>query len=413
MTNAGYYLYLLFVASWFLHLPSRIEPLGLIRFDLLLVMILGSLVFMRASEQPGTSLDSKTDRLLKIIILYVIVTIPFVKWPGSVIKMGIPEFIKAVMFYYFTIYFITDEKKLKWFAIVFLGCQAIRVIEPLYLHVTQGYWGAATYAQGEFMSRLAGGPHDFVNPNGLAYIIVSVLPFFYFFTPLSWVHKIIFLLGFPAFVYALILTSSRSGILGFLVVLLGFIYKSQKRVLLGLLVLIMAVVGFFMLDPSHQDRYLSIVDSHTSHSLTAASRWEKVLVHLDIALQRPLFGYGLSTSAEAYYEYTGTSLIAHNLFVEVAEELGFIGLVIFLMFMKSIIMNFMESYKILKDNIKDNLFLMKFTDSMQVWMWMNIIFSFASYGLSSYGWYLFAGLSVSLLNISLNTVKGDSASSVV
>jgi hypothetical protein len=33
---------------------------------------------------------------------------------------------------------------------------------------------------------------------------------------------------------------------------------------------------------------------------------------------------------------------------------------------------------------------------MQVWLAMNIVFSFASYGLSSYEWYLFGGLSVVL-----------------
>ena len=39
-------------------------------------------------------------------------------------------------------------------------------------------------------------------------------------------------------------------------------------------------------------------------------------------------------------------------------------------------------------------YLVYLVNSMQVWLFMNLIFSFASYGLSSYEWYLFGGLSV-------------------
>ena len=34
------------------------------------------------------------------------------------------------------------------------------------------------------MERLSGAPYDIVNPNGLAFIIVSVLPFYYYYAEL-------------------------------------------------------------------------------------------------------------------------------------------------------------------------------------------------------------------------------------
>ena len=37
-------LYLLFVASWFLHLPARVPTLGAIRLDLILVVLLAVLL---------------------------------------------------------------------------------------------------------------------------------------------------------------------------------------------------------------------------------------------------------------------------------------------------------------------------------------------------------------------------------
>ena len=186
-TNA-FLLYLLFIVSWFTHLASRIPMLGVVRFDFILILILSIFAIFLSNDEDEKSSNiivesksrSKTiDNYLKIIIVYSIVTIPFVEWPGSVLHHGLIQFIKAVVFYFFTIKFVTTEKKLKIFMAVFLCIQTFRVLEPLYLHVTTGYWGSAAYMGGaEFMQRLSGAPYDIVNPNGLAFVIVSVIPFY-------------------------------------------------------------------------------------------------------------------------------------------------------------------------------------------------------------------------------------------
>ena len=41
-------------------------------------------------------------------------------------------------------------------------------------------------------------------------------------------------------------------------------------------------------------------------------------------------------------------------------------------------------------------FKLRLVDTLQVWLWMNLIFSLASYGLSDYEWYLLGGLAVVL-----------------
>src|SRR5690242_12691831 len=179
MGNVGLNLYLLFVVSWFLHLPARLPMLGAIRFDLLLVLVL-TVLAVRCRPGDG-EVKTSTDTVLKILLAYAILTIPFVQWPGTVIKIGLPDLIKAVVFYYFTIAFIKTERDLKRFIFVFLACQCVRVMEPLYLHVTEGYWGAAASMSGgsEFLDRLSGSPYDTVGPNGLAFIVGTVVPFLY------------------------------------------------------------------------------------------------------------------------------------------------------------------------------------------------------------------------------------------
>ncbi len=395
MNKIGFRLYLLFTVSWFLHLTARFSFLGLLRFDLLLILVILATMVVGKKGEIQQSPSNDTSRALKILFVYVLVTLPFVQWPGSVLNAGIPNFIKAVVFYYFSIFFLTSEKKLKIFIAVFLSCQCIRVFEPVYLHLTQGYWGSfATMGGYEFMDRLAGAPSDIVNPNGLAFIILSTVPFLYYFSFLSWGHRILSLTVLPVLLYALALTGSRSGVIGLLAIMIGIVMKSRKK-----MVLLIAFVGvialiYASLNADQKDRYLSIFDSDTKNAATASGRMQGTLADFEVALRKPFVGHGLGTSLEANANFAGIDIRAHNLWAEVAQELGFVGLIIFVYFVRSIIMNFLKSMKGLKEVKFERSYLGYLVSSMQVWLLMNLIFSFASYGLSSYEWYLFAGLSV-------------------
>ena len=398
-SNPGLNWYLLFVVSWFLHLPARLPILGSLHLDLLLVLILSVFAFLNKSDEVGPV--NRTDKLLRILVVYSIVTIPFVYWPGSVIKTGLPNLIKAVVFFYFTIAFVRTEWDLRRFIFIFIASQILRILEPLYMHVTQGYWGSQASMSGgtEFLERLAGSPYDSVNPNGLAFIICTTLPFLYFMQSISWKHRLGFISMTPLLLYALLLTGSRSGLIALLIVYLAIVVKSRKRVLLLAGGIVALVVGFSNMSPDMQDRYLSIFGEGQKNAATADERIEGMKEQFWVVLHRPIFGHGLGTSPEANYHFTsagpyaGDDLPAHNLYLEVAQELGLVGLVIFILFMKSIVQGFIEGRKTWSRLGADTV-LPRLIDAMQVWIAMNIVFSFASYGLCSYDWYLFGGLSI-------------------
>lgn len=397
----GYYLYLLFIVSWFTHLAARLPVLGMVRFDLMLITVLAFLAFTEGF-QDKVSTAKKTGLTLIVLMGYIAISTPFVEWPGTVIKFGIENFVKAIVFYFFTIQFITTEQRLRVFIGFFLACMTFRVMEPLYLHVMEGYWGSvAFYSTGEeFMYRLSGAPHDIINPNGLAFVILTILSFSYslFFT--SWQYKIFILFTTPLLLYALVLTGSRSGILGLLSVLVGITLMSRNKAVIIVISLICGMFMFVNLSAEHRDRYLSIFSSASSQAETASGRIEGIKNSFRVAMRKPLVGHGLGTSIEANFHYSGKALRAHNLYAETAQEIGFIGLIIFLFYMKAIIMNFFESYRYLKNHKDEYHFLFSVAEAMLIWMAMNLLFSFASYGLSSYEWYLFGGLSVVLFNLS-------------
>ena len=218
MGRLTFQLYLLFMCSWFLHLTSRIKALGAIRLDMALIALIAVLIWVERKKQPEDEtrkggLD-KSSKILKALLIAAVLTVPFVEWPGSVLRSGIPNLIKAVVFYYFTFSLVTSTTRLKIFIAFFLACQSFRVLEPVYLHLTAGYWGDQAYMAGSFMDRLAGAPDDVINSNGLAFVIVSVFPFVYYLSSFSlkWARPL--LSSSPLLLYALALTGSRSGLIG-------------------------------------------------------------------------------------------------------------------------------------------------------------------------------------------------------
>lgn len=412
--NTGLNIYLLFAVSWFLHLGTRLPFLGLIRFDLLLVCVLTYMAFVGKRDASVSKRDPSgngisTDRVLRILIAYAIITIPFVYWPGSVINTGIGNFIKAIVFYYFTLSFVRTEQDLKKLVFVFVTCQLVRILEPLYLHVTEGYWGDVAYmlTGTEALDRLSGAPSDVVNPNGLAFIICFVLPFLYLMAGMSWKGYVGALLLVPACLYVLALTGSRSGIVGLAVIVLGILAKSRRRVMWVIAIVAVAVVGFPLLSPNMQDRYLSIIGAGEKNAGTAEGRVTGVVDNFVAALHRPIFGHGLGTSREVNGNFIGNDQPAHNLYAEVAQELGFVGLVLFIILLNSIHAGFRECKRAYNQQ-NGSMFLQNLVDCMQIVLIMNFIFSFASYGLSSYEWYFLGGMSVSMQRLAMEDQdKGD------
>lgn len=404
----GLYGYLAFVISWFLHIPERIPVLGVLRVDLLLVAVLAWVSW--SNRAPSSSPMPTIERRLWLLVGFAVLMIPFAEWPGSVVKTGFPDLVKAIVFYYFTVAFVRSEEDLKKFVWTFMVCQSFRVLEPLYLHLTSGYWGSRASELGgrEFLARLSGSPADVVNPNGLAYVCCTVLLFLYFFRQTGRRQLFAFLLLSPAVLYALALTGSRSGAIGLFVIVVAIAVKSRRVVGMTALIFVVALAAFPLLSPDMQDRYLSILGRGTKNEATAGERLAGLEAQWTVARRRLLTGYGLGTSAEANAHFTtsgpyvGMPLPAHNLYMEALEEIGVFGLLIVIAFLAAVVNGFFRSSW--RSNSQStgppDLFMRRLLDTMQVWLVMSLVESFASYGLSSYQWYLFAGLSIVMQRIS-------------
>lgn len=387
--------YVYFLVDFFLHLSARIPGYGVIRPTLLLILIISFSLFVQRDNLRDLNKDPMYKSIV-ILIAYIFLSLPFVEWPGSVIKNNLSGFVKAVVFFFFTAFIVDSERRLKILISVFVTCQVIRVLEPLYLNVTQGYWGSKTHlGMGEFAQRLSGAPSDVINPNELGFVIATAFPFLYYFLWLGrWKAKLFFIFLAPILLYALVLTMSRGAMIAMLVIA-WFIFKDSKRKALLLMVGAATLVALWsVMSADQKDRYLSLVDSSAKQAASAEGRINGMINEFIIGLKRPLFGHGLGTTGEAKHHLTGRSKAAHNLYAELLIEVGVVGLIIFMYYMLSIYRTLKINKSRVSLNDESSVFFVRLNKTFIAVFWMYAIYSINYWGLSVYYWYMFGGMSI-------------------
>jgi putative inorganic carbon (hco3(-)) transporter len=397
-------LFLVFVVVSLLNLGVRFEWLGAARPTVVLVALLAIVAI--ASGAPALArVRSNEAKILGILLIYVLVTLPFVTFPGSILRFNLELFVRAAVFFFFTAIFVDSERRLAAFVFVYVVAQLVRTLEPLYLHVTEGYWGGRTYlGEGEFMGRLAGVPSDTLNPNGLGFLAVSVLPFLFFWAaaPGHMLRKILAATLAGALFYVIVLTSSRSAMIALVVLVLAISYFVRRRVLF--LASVLGATGFsaaFLWSGDQVARFAGLFGGGGAGGATARGRIDGILSDVNVWLQAPIFGHGLGTSLEANWNLAGAGYVSHNLYTEALITLGLIGAAIFVRFLYCIWKSALTVYGMTQNSGA--------TDAADVMTWlpkamvcliaMCAVFSLSSYGVLEYYWYLFAGLAAVLTRL--------------
>jgi putative inorganic carbon (hco3(-)) transporter len=182
--NVAFYLFCVFIVSYFGRLTARVPLLGKLHIDLLLgASVLVAILCAPRTARPHPDAPAQMDPVAKrlwILLGYIVVTIPFVEWPGSVLH-NLEPYLKSLCFFFFVVATVDTTRKLGTLLAVFVATQVWRVLEPLSMHLLSGYWGdAASLGNWQSMDRLSGSPYDVVNPNGLGFVIIMTLPMLHF-----------------------------------------------------------------------------------------------------------------------------------------------------------------------------------------------------------------------------------------
>ncbi len=395
----GFCLFLVFIFEYFIRLSSRFSMIGSMRPTLLLVgVIILLILFGKNHYQRETS--SNVTRIIITLIVYYFLSLPLVEYALSSIRDNFADWFKALAFFFFTIYLVNTKRKFNILMVVFIATQVFRILEPLYLHFTEGYWGDSTYlGNGHFEARLAGAPSDVINPNELGFVIVYTIGFLYYFWQRdSFLKKALFWIAISLFCYALVLTMSR-GAMVVLLVFLGFLLrKSRYKFLFLSLGITAGIAGWVQMDDVHKERYLSIFSSDTKFSSSSSGRIDGMIEEFELGFSRPIVGHGVGTTREAKYHAFGGYQVSHNMYAEILIEMGLIGLIIFISFMVKL-KRCLEDIKVTSETVRQQVL------GLQSVFWIFAVYSINYWGLTQYYWYFLAGLAVSLWNIQQTSVE--------
>jgi len=401
-------LFQVYQIDFFLRISNRLD-LTAIRPTLLLFALTAITLLLQKDKLDGRFRHPIT-RAMNRFLFVIVITLPLVEWPGSVVRFHVPQFVQAIVFLYFTVLILDTHKRLKWYLFIFVACQVVRVVEPLYLNLTQDYWGDTTHlGGGEFANRLSGAPVDVINPNELGFVVVTIIPFLHYllFTG-GWLKKSIYLFLLPPLFYALILTMSRGAFLALLVVGFVIFRESRRKLLLVLVALGVTLAGWTVMDENQRDRYLSLVSDDSAQASTAEGRIDGIFKEFKLGFRRPIVGHGLGTTPEAKTHAGMGQQASHNMYAEVMIELGIVGIALFLYFIRQIYRQISFSRNYLLDHAGDafenNLFKV-----FKVVFWMFALYSINYWGLSQYYWYNLAGLVVAasvLTRTQMLNIKG-------
>ena len=395
-----FFIYCYFVVDYFLRFAARNSFYGQFRPTLVVFAVLVVALFFQSHRVR----EHFRDPVLKagcIFLMYLFISFPVVEWPGSVIRHHIDDFVRAFCFLFFAAIILDTDRRLRIFVVLFVTLQAFRVLEPLYLNVTEGYFGGETHiGMGEFAGRLSGAPADVVNPNGLGFVIATcfALTHFLMWKSSSKVLKGLYLLLLPMLIYALVLTGSRGGFLAFVVVFVCIFWMSKHKLVLGLIAVLGVSWGWGQLDDLQRDRYLSLIGQGEVYQSTADGRVDGMLNEFRLGLKRPIVGHGLGTTQEAKVHAWGSGQASHNLYAEVLIEVGIIGFIIFFYMI-------FEFYRKLRRNLKRfemlpgeafsrYSFHFRLNQALLATFVMYAVYSINYFGLSQEYWYLFGGLCV-------------------
>lgn len=272
---------------------------------------------------------SRMPRELVAVLVFAAVmvgTIPFSFWPGGSMTVFTEQFAKIVAVFIVMVNTLTSRKRVE-------QLMTVIVLGGTYVGVRAGidYVRGVNLVEGGRVAGAVGGL--FGNPNDMALNMVAFLPFGIGFALDSGRPRarLLGLMSIPAMTAAIVFSQSRGGTVG-LVVMLGVLlwYLRRLRPTMATAVVIAACAALPFLPASFTERMASIFVADQDPSGSREARKTLLREGWQVFLDHPLIGIG----AGQFTNYNPESRQeawrqTHNAPLQVASELGFVGLVAF------------------------------------------------------------------------------------
>ena len=406
----------IFIITWFLQLGGRKEFLAAIRFELclgvLLVVVSCFFLPIQHSDQSQKSVTRPLWFFIACLIWGVIIS----KDLDISIVIFWDRIVKFACMGLFMVAFVQGPKQLKW---------VIGALLLAWLKIEQeGIVGIITGGQvwqDQGVMRLHGSTGLYGHPNSLAGLALGSLPFIYFLFPLlPNIGRALLLIQAVAAVIVTIYTGSRTGYIGlaFFASYVGYGIKSKAK-MIALIILAVVILGP-AIPQEYWVRFQTIFTGEDIEGHSTEKRKEIIEDAIAIFAKHPL-GVGIGSFPSVRDTYFGRKQDTHNLYLEVATNLGVHGLIAFLVFVYAVLRCLSQtsrsaSAQILdlgqatlqyssvhtyESHVKDLQLIRATAQAAYLYVLVRLILGFFGHDLYEIYWWLALGLALALLNMNV------------
>ena len=309
-----------YVFIWYLQIGYRIPALGSIRFEFIYAVLLTVLAIYFTPK-----LNVKLP-LLPYVILYflvIVIQIPLSYDFNTSWVVFLDRIIKFAFMSFFIVSFVRSPTHLKYFLVAFLlACMKMG---------EEGFVGRITGSliwQNQEVMRLHGATPNYAHPNSFAGMALGTLPFIYFLWPLGnkYIKFLLFILGLLS-LNILIYSGSRTGYIGMLsFIVYIFITSSKKKKFLTRFFLFV-LLTLPLIPSEYIGRFHTIFADEKHADGSTIARKQILSDAIQVFVENP-FGIGVAAFPKKRMDTFGREQDTHNLYLEIATNLGIQGLII-------------------------------------------------------------------------------------
>ena len=326
-------LFCIYVLAWFWQVGVRREWLGAIRFEFYLGAVLALIAVVLLAAQPRSRIAGQwpTGLLVSAVILFILIAIqvPMSIVPQHSGTVFIERVFKFAFMGIFVMAFVKSTSDLKWLIATLFIAWGYLTFESF----RAGLSGSMIW-ESQGIPRLRGDTPMFRHPNSLAGMAMGVLPFAFFVFPLLKKHwlRLLLLVSVVTALGCVMFSGSRTAYVG-VTALSMYLAFAVKRSMLKAIVLaiIVTVAAVAVLPDAYKARVGTLVTGEEIEggSLDARMTIQKQAVAV---FKAHPFGVGVAGFPEMRERRFGRRQDTHNLYLEVATNIGIQGLIAFLVF---------------------------------------------------------------------------------
>lgn len=323
VANVTILLFCGYVLIWYLQIGYRFPFLGKIRFEFIYAAIL-TVIALFTSGFAG--LKSPLLKYLILFFLCFLIAIPFSCDIDTSWIVFVNRVVKFSFMALFIVIFVKSPGNLKYFIAAFmLACLKMG---------QEGFIGNITdnlIWQNQGIMRLHGSTPIYEHPNSFSGMALGTLPFIYYLMPISprWLKAILAIqLAFA--VNIILFSGSRTGYIAFLCFVFFVFLKSESKKKFLLYFTVIVIIAFPLIPIDYTQRFHTVFTGHDREGHSIELRREIIRDAWRIFLDHPL-GVGISAFPAVREATFGRTQDTHNLYLEVATNLGVQGFVIFML----------------------------------------------------------------------------------